>query len=172
MSPRALPDREVHLCEMLRARLWQSGCPVPFEKIKAARINAVVNVGHEEQPWLAAWRDLIFCGFHPQEQVRQHVYLHAPLFDASHCLDVRACDTAIGVALALLRDSDRRILVHCEAGAFRSIHVTAGIVAAERSLSGEQAFRYVDRLSGAKNPRSSLGMGGWHEHVQSFGGRR
>jgi hypothetical protein len=159
---------EVPVCEMIGGRLWQSGCPVPWSKVRELNINAVVNVGHAEQPWLGAWRERIFAQWCP-ENVRGHVYLHLPLMDCSGGLDVPACDLAIRSALALMADPERRILVHCEAGAFRSVHVCAGVVASWFRLRGEEAFRYVDRHAGRKNPRESLGLLGWHEHVQTFG---
>ena len=159
--------------EVIPGRLWQSGCPVPLEQIEEAGVNAVVNVGHALQPWVVEWMHrTVTENFRGPEKPRQRVHVHAPLWDAPDCLDPVACDVAISAAVRLLSDPWRRVLIHCEAGAFRSIHVTAGVLAAVEGLPPAKAFREADRRTGHRNPRESLGMDGWHEHVATFGRHR
>ena len=155
--------------EIIPGRLWQSGCPVPLCEVKEAGINAIVNVGQDQQQWLKQWRLGIWDTFQPVDQVRQAVYLYVPLMDADGCLDAIACDVAIRGAVHLLSDPRRRVLIHCEAGHYRSVHVTAGVLAAVEGLAPTEAFREADRRAlGRGTPRESLGMAGWNEHVATF----
>lgn len=115
--------------EILRGTLWQSGSAVDYKEVQAARINAIIAVGGGEQTWIAHWRFKVNAEFMGRPQSRMSVYVRAPLVDSSHCLDVDSCEATVGLVLRLLRDPERRILVHCDMGAFRSVHVTACVVA-------------------------------------------
>lgn len=163
---------EMPLSEMVPGGLWQSGCPVRLEKVHAARINAIVNVGHEQQQWLKQWAREVDGRFHGPVQPRHHVYARIPLYDAPGCIDVPATDAAIGLVLALLRDRARRVLVHCEAGVYRSVHVTAGVLARLEGLDYAAAFREADRRAGVEPHRDCLGLDGWDRHARTFGNRR
>jgi hypothetical protein len=153
--------------EIIPQRLYQSGLPISLVEVIAKDIDTIINVGHEELPWLTAWKLYWLDKFNP-DNIRQPLYFHAALMDCPNGLDEVACNLTILNADLLLKATDRKILVHCEAGAYRSIHVCAGIVAKNTLCPGATAFQIVDRRTGHTNPRSSLGLAGWKEHAKSW----
>lgn len=148
-------------------RIYQSGCPVPRADVEATGVTAILSVARAEQPWVGSWAE---DGWPPTpERPQLHIRLRVPLIDASGYLDAAAADAAVAAALRLLGDPRRRLLVHCEAGAFRSVHICACILAHWCGLSGPDAFAYVDRRRGYREPRRGLDLAGWREHLEAVG---
>lgn len=159
------------IAEIIEGRLWQSGSRAARREVEALRINAIVCVGEEYQQWARQWSKVDHSIREKRVPPKFRVLAKLPLFDCDDCLDVAACDAAIDLVVRLLSDPERRVLVHCSAGVYRSVHVCAGVVAAIEGCSGEKAFMRTDRRRLVKNPRRSLGMRGWHEHVATFSHR-
>ena len=156
------------MIELVPGRLWHSGSIVPLREVVDAKINVILNVGDDELIWMERWEEEVDSRL-SKENNRRAIYARIVLLDADDTIDVVATDAAIDFGLGLLRsDPERRVLVHCDAGAYRSVHVAAGILSAIENLPGREAFRQVDLRHGFEDPRSSLDLRGWAEHVGTF----
>ncbi len=133
--------------EIIPGRLFLSGCRPSMENVSWEEVNAIVNVGDADLPWLDGWkahvRSHIAIG-----QPRLAVYLKATLIDAENFLDPHAAEAAAGLVLRVLEDPERRVLVHCDMGAFRSVLVASLVLATSRGLSGTDARKEVHRRMG------------------------
>lgn len=162
---------ESFIAPVIEGRLYQSGRPIPLSEVEALGVNAVIDVGFGAQPWIGAWmaaRDALPGPERPQ----QRVFVHVPLIDAAGMLDVRAADAAISVVVNLLKDPERVLLVHCDMGAFRSVHVTAAALAVTRGLSVRDATMAVDVARGHGPYReTALSAPDWAEHARTYDGR-
>ena len=162
-------EEKAGFTEVIVGRLFQSGRPVPREIVEAREVNAIVSVSGGEQPWIEDWMeaggDSLKPG-RPQQRIRAQV----PLIDASNWLDEAAADAAIRLVLRLLYGDDtRRVLVHCDAGAFRSVHVAACVLAEMQAVPAPLALAEIDKGRGRTPPRNSLGLPGWNEHLLTWG---
>lgn len=155
------------MVEVVPGCLWQSGRPVPVAQVEAAGINAIVAVGIGAQPWIGEWmRGGSVAVSYERPQLR--VFLHIPLIDAANMLDPVAADTAIHAVEILFRDPFRRVLVHCDMGAFRSVHVAACVLAQVEGCDSATACRHVDAARDGAYRDSALSAPDWRAHAESY----
>lgn len=128
--------------EVLPGRLWQSGSRVASEHWPT--FDAVVAVGNGVQPWIDEWMEAGWkrCGYRPPAEKRLPVFVHAPLIDARQMLDEPTAEATARFVLNLL-GTGRKVLIHCDAGVFRSVFVAALVVAVELQCPGWKACGLV-----------------------------
>lgn len=148
-------------------RLYQSGCPVDVDDVNEAGINAVVDVGDMVNDWQTAWAKGFPEGFGP-DNPRRRAFLHIPLHDAPGFLDPVAAETAAEAVLRFLGDTERRVLIHCDAGAYRSRYVTALVLAEGLGCDGPTALKAFEYVAGYREPSKEFGFMDWDQHLQSW----
>ncbi len=155
------------LAEVIAGRLWQSGRPVPLQAIEERGINVVVSVGGA-QPWIGDWIEQANFSELDDRRPVLRLSVHAPLIDREGGLDVVAADTVIAGILRLLEDPERRVLVHCDAGRTRSVHIAACVLALRTGISGSEALGKVDAAGGRWPVRERLGLEDWDRHLAAI----
>jgi hypothetical protein len=142
-----------HAAEVLPGKLWQAGSRVDAND--SALFDAIITLGGSGQAWREEW---MAAGYRTVERdlPRLPLVLHAPLIDASGWLDRATADIIVRCVLMLVR-SGRRVLVHCDAGAFRSVFVAALVVKAVCNVDGATALRVVERARGRDGTREKIG---------------
>jgi hypothetical protein len=155
------PEQDGHrldpLNEVIPGRLWQSGSWIRREH--AEKFDVVLSVGNARQRWEPDWMEAGWRAVRPKEgMVRLPVFIHAPLIDARKCLDAQTAEATARYALNLY-DMGRRLLIHCDAGAFRSVFMTALVLAAVEGIGGIEACARVDRIRGRAPGRERVGIG-------------
>lgn len=143
------------LNEVIPGRLWQSGSRISAEH--AAKFDVVVSVGNARQAWEPGWMDAGWRAV-TREKFRLPVFVHAPLIDARKMLDAPTAAATARYVLALL-GMGRRVLIHCDAGAFRSVFMAALVLASVQGINGIEACAQVDRCRGRSGARSRVGIG-------------
>lgn len=161
---RAVASSDRVLAEVIVGRLWQSGRPLPLEAVEERGINAVVSVGGA-QPWIADWVEQAKFSDLEEGLPVLRIALHAPLIDREGGLDVVAADTVVAAVLRLLDDPDRRVLVHCDAGHFRSVHIAACVLALRSGISGREALGKVDAAGSHWPVRKAMGFEDWDRYL-------
>jgi hypothetical protein len=145
---------------VLEGRLWQSGCYVRRADLPA-RLDVVIAVGDahgprddaDDEEWWKAWgADL--SRVEPGRPQRP-IHIHAPLID-THRAGMLDFTTAEAVARfgALMMRRGRKVLVHCDAGMFRSVLVAALVVHYFTGCSGPDALARVRRAQGRMGERA------------------
>lgn len=153
-------------------RLWLSGRPVSLDEVEAHRINTVISVGGPQR-WMSRWmlnadEELVTDTGSPHLKVA----MHAPLIDSPGTLDPVAADAVIDAVCRLHTDPVRRILIHCDAGVYRSVHVAACVLSRIEGIGGGEAMARIDGVRSTRGrKRTSLGFAGWDEHLAAFTGR-
>jgi len=161
-------EMEADFTEVIPGRLFQSGRPVPREIVEHRDVNAIVSVSTGEQPWIKNWMEGGGESLKPGRP-QQRLRVQVPLIDASNWLDVAAADAVVEMVYHLLSGDDtRRVLVHCDAGAFRSVHIAALVFSRMHALPPRYAFAEIDEQRGHKPPRDTTGLPGWVEHLDSY----
>jgi hypothetical protein len=144
------PDQ---LREVIPGRLWQSGSRVAPEH--ADLFDAVVSVGNERQAWEPGWMERAWDRIRPKTAIRLPLFLHAPLIDAGGFLDAPTAASTARHVVQLIHDG-RRVLIHCDAGAFRSVFMAALVLSAVEGIPGLEACERVDECRGR---RYRIGIG-------------
>jgi hypothetical protein len=144
------PDQ---LREVIPGRLWQSGSRVALEH--AELFDAVICVGGSRQVWEPSWMERGWERIRPGKAIRLPVFVHAPLIDASGMLDTPTAASTARHVVQLLQDG-RRVLIHCDAGAFRSVFMAALVLSAVEGITGLEACERVDECRGR---RYRIGIG-------------
>jgi hypothetical protein len=144
------------LNEVIPGRLWQSGSRI--SQADAARFDVVVAVGNARQAWESEWMNDAWKLVRPKEgMVRLPVFVHAPLIDARKCLDAPTAEATARYVLNLYR-MGRRVLIHCDAGAFRSVFMAALVLAGVEGINGLEACARVDRVRKGDHYRVGIGI--------------
>src|SRR5690606_20282342 len=128
-----------HVHEIIPGRLWQSGSRVSWTEARWCGIDAIVAVGGEQQPWLEALMEEGWKAVRPGAP-RLPVFVHMPLIDATGMLDRPTAETAAALVVRLIRDG-RSVLVHCDAGVYRSVFICALVLAEIQGIDRRAAYR-------------------------------
>ena len=124
--------------ELIAGRLWQGGCPVDFDWVRASRIDAVIDVADPDAHPPAGATDGL-------------IYLKSPLVDGSDLPDP-ALTLRLAALVAGLIEDGKRVLVHCTFGRNRSGLLASLVVREVLGVSGAEAVGYVqERRDGTVN---------------------
>lgn len=148
----SLIEKPDHVHKIIDGKLWQSGCYV--RRADIPNVDAIIAVGDAHGPrdpdgteWWKEWvSDL--SRVH-EGNCERPIMIHAPLLDMHRpgMLDRPAADGVARFGAYLLRRG-RKVLVHCDAGMFRSVLVAALVVHHFTGCSGEDARALVYRAHG------------------------
>jgi protein-tyrosine phosphatase len=115
--------------ELLAGRLWQGGCPVDFDWVRATGIDVVLDIADADaHPPAGATEGLL--------------YVKAPLVDGAELPD-EVLTRGLAELAARFLESGRRVFVHCTFGRNRSGLVASLIVREVLGVSGAEALRHV-----------------------------
>ena len=115
--------------ELVADRLWQGGCPVDFDWVRAQGIDVVLDVSDADA--------------HPPDgAVEGLTYLKAPLVDEGDVPDPTVTVGLARVVADLVREG-HRALVHCTFGRNRSGLMATLVVRELLEVSGAQALEHV-----------------------------
>jgi len=124
--------------ELLPGRLWQGGCPVDFDWVRAQGITVVVDIADADA--------------HPPAGATEGLaYLKVPLVDADDVPDPVLVQHLARMVAALIAEG-RTVLVHCTFGRNRSGLVAALVVREVLGVPGAEALAHVQaRRDGTVN---------------------
>lgn len=124
--------------ELLPGQLWQGGCPVDFEWVRAEGITAVIDIADAD-------------AHPPAKEIEGLVYLKSPLVDGED-LPAAALTLRLAALVAGLVSDGYRVLVHCTFGRNRSGLMATLVVREVLGVSGAEALTHVqDRRRGTVN---------------------
>lgn len=162
-------EDEACFVEVVAGRLFQSGYPVPRDIVEARDVNAVVSVSNSEQDWIEDWMERDAQNLRPGSP-QQRIRAQIPLIDATGWLDAPGATAAVDFIYRLLASDDqRRVLVHCDMGAFRSVHVAACVLSRLHNIPPRYAFREIDKKHRGGEARETTGLRDWNEHLDRYG---
>ena len=121
--------------------LWHGGCPVDFDWVRRAGIDAVVDLADPD-------------AYPPADAIEGLTYVKCPLVDADDVPDPGVTLRLAHLVGGLVRDG-RRVLVHCTFGRNRSGLLVSLVVRDLLGVTGAQALAHVQsRRDGAVNNES------------------
>ncbi len=124
--------------ELVAGRLWQGGCPVDYDWVRAAGITGVVDLADPDT-------------YPPAGATEGLFYLKSPLVDGEDVPDPAITLRLAGLVAGLV-DDGYRVLVHCTFGRNRSGLMASLVVRELLGLSGAEAMAYVqERRDGTVN---------------------
>ena len=127
--------------ELVPGKLWQGGCPVDYDWVRATGITAVFDFADPDT-------------YPPAGETEGFFYLKAPLVDGEDVPDP-AVTIRLASLVAGLVDDGYRVLVHCTFGRNRSGLMASLVVRELLDLPGAEAMRYVqERRDGTVNNES------------------
>ncbi|MGN6251127.1 MAG: protein-tyrosine phosphatase family protein [Marmoricola sp.] len=115
--------------ELVPGRLWQGGCPVDYDWVRAHDIDVVLDVSDAD-------------AHPPAGAVDGLIYLKAPLVDEGAVPDATLTLGLAALVARLLREG-RRALVHCTFGRNRSGLMATLVVRDLLGISGAEALEHV-----------------------------
>lgn len=115
--------------ELLPGRLWQGGCPVDFDWVRATGIGAVLDLADAD-------------ALAPADDVEGLVYLKSPLVDGDDLPDPALTLRLAALVAGLIADG-YRVLVHCTFGRNRSGLLATLVVREVLGVTGAEALAHV-----------------------------
>ncbi len=115
--------------ELLPGQLWQGGCPVDFDWVRATGIGAVIDFADPD-------------AVAPAADIEGLVYLKSPLVDGDDLPDPAVTLRLAALVAGLIADG-YRVLVHCTFGRNRSGLMASLVVREVLNLTGAEAMAHV-----------------------------
>lgn len=154
------------VAEIVPDTLYQSGHPAALASLDRRGVDAIVAVGASTHSWVRDWTRAFPPGFSRARPSRR-IFVHAPMIDASGYFHASTAHALALYTEALCR-LGRTVLVHCDAGIFRSRYVCALVYALLNDVHGPAALEAVGRRMGIESPSRRLDLPDWDEFLETW----